>query len=47
MYGRRVALLINGFLAYYTAIDVYNEKFPGGLQNVSIFFLPFNITFIC
>ena len=45
--GRSVALLIDGFSAHQTGIDLYLQQHPDGLENTTIFFLPANATSVC
>lgn len=47
MYGRKVVLLIDGFSAHQSGIDLYLSKYPAGLKHTKIIFLPPNATSIC
>ena len=47
MYGRKVVLLIDGFSAHHSGIDLLLSDYPEGLQYTTILFLPANATSIC
>ena len=45
--GRKVVLLIDGFSAYKTGLDLLLESYPTGLRNTTVIFLFTNATSIC
>ena len=45
--GRKVVLLIDGFSAHKTGLDLLLEACPTGLRNTTVIFLPANATSIC
>ena len=45
--GRKVVLLIDGFSAHKTGLDLLLEARPTGLRNTTVIFLPANATSIC
>ena len=47
IYGRKVILLIDGFSAHKTGIDLHADEIHGGLRNTTIIFLPKNATALC
>lgn len=47
MTSKSINLLIDGFLAYYTRLNLLQTEFLQGLTNIKVIFLPTNTIFVC
>lgn len=47
MVSKQVILLIGGFSAHHTGLNLLQEEFPQGLTNTKVIFLPPNATSLC